>query len=111
MPTLVPSKRVASTSVEFLRAWVDSASNGEDGATLSSQAVAFTFTTKVGSPSEDATWRGATWIGSPGTARAATILIGPGTSNVIAKGSYNVYARVTDTPEIPVVLVGRLTVY
>jgi hypothetical protein len=38
-------------------------------------------------------------------------VIGPSTANVIPKGEYDVWAKVTDNPEIPVILCGRLTIY
>lgn len=37
-------------------------------------------------------------------------LIGPGTDHPLTPGHYQVWARVTDTPEVPVLSVGRLTI-
>lgn len=112
MPNLVSSRRMSSASVDFLSAWVDSTADGGTGVTLSSQAVAIALIPiGEGDPNETTTWRGASWTGSAGVARAAAILIGPGTSHVIPEGRYDVWVRVTDTPTAPIITAGRLTVY
>lgn len=40
----------------------------------------------------------------------AALLVGPGTGNVLAAGSYRVWAKVTDSPEVPVVDCGMVTI-
>lgn len=53
-------------------------------------------------PDDDTTWIAATWTGDAGKSRVWELLIGPGTSMALQPGSYVVWARVTDTPEVPV---------
>jgi hypothetical protein len=107
VPSTVSSRRIPSESVEFLSAWVDS--GGE--ATLSSQPVAIALTAERQDPDDDTTWLTASWTGTADTARAAAILIGPGTSHEIAEGRYEVWVRVVDNPEVPIVHAGRLTIF
>jgi hypothetical protein len=111
MTALVSSRRIPSGSVEFLTAWIDSDSDGSEGVTLSAQPVAIALQPIGSSPDEDTTWRTATWTGSPGTGRAAAILVGPGTTHVIPVGHYDVWGTITDNPEIPLVYCGRLRIY
>lgn len=54
------------------------------------------------------TWHAASWIGDPGTTRTARILLG-GAVPLPAR-STNVYIRFTDSPEMPVVNAGVLTI-
>lgn len=107
MPTLTHTRRITEGSVEFLTIWLDSAGT----ATLSAQPIAIALTASNRNPDVTTTWRTAAWTGSAGTARGAAILIGPGTSHVIPKGTYNVWSKLTDSPEVPETFHGRLTVY
>lgn len=51
-------------------------------------------------------WQTATWQGSAGTTRTARIgPIGP-----LATGDWLVFVRITDSPEIPVLLAGSLLI-
>lgn len=56
------------------------------------------------------TWLPAVWIGNPGTTRTART-----TSTVdlstYPEEQYGLYARVTATPEVPVIYVGRVFLY
>lgn len=112
MKKFVTNLRISSASVDFVSAWVDSTANGGEGITLSSQAVAIALIpVGSGDPTDATTWFGASWTGPVGTSREAAILIGPGTSHVIAEGEWSVWVKVTDSPTIPVIPAGRLTVY
>lgn len=66
---------------------------------LSAQPVEFSLT-----PGQ---WFPATWQGSPGMVRTARALVDFGN---YYKGTYQVRARVTDNPEIPVFGVGTVQV-
>jgi hypothetical protein len=106
-PTTTTHRRTTVSSVEYVSAWVDSHAT----VTLSGQPVALLIQPHSVPPDVTPVWRTATWVGSPGNARAAQILVGPGTANVIPQGEYDVWAKVTDVPEVPVILCGRLTIY
>ena len=49
-------------------------------------------------------WRTAEWSGT-----TARILVGPGAQELLP-GTYKVWVRVTDVPEIPVLVAGTITV-
>jgi hypothetical protein len=53
-------------------------------------------------------WQAATWE-TIGTTYNAKLLIGPG-GFTLAPGSYDTYVKVTDNPEIPVLLAGFLSI-
>lgn len=62
-----------------------------------------------------ATWFVGSWDGTqpvPGTtAYRAQVLVGPGSSGpVLAVGKYQVWIRITDSPEVPVLPVGHLAI-
>lgn len=69
--------------------------------TLDTQPVAVSF--------DRATWNPATWTGSAGLVRTAHLLIGDDVP-LPEKGTWAVYARVTDNPEAPIVEAGVLEV-
>lgn len=54
-------------------------------------------------------WLNATWIGTAGTTRLAQLLLTP--SNTPIPGSHPIFVKVTDNPEIPVILAGTLEVW
>ena len=71
------------------------------GVTLDAQVVALSF--------DRSTWISAAWTGTAATQRQARALINAG--NIPAVGTYAVYVRVTDSPEIPVMAAGQVTVH
>lgn len=54
--------------------------------------------------------RPATWQAAVEVDGHAALLIGPGTSNVLAAGTYRVWGKVSDSPEAPVVDCGALII-
>ncbi|CRK59092.1 hypothetical protein [Alloactinosynnema sp. L-07] len=94
--------RISSQATEYLRALVT-----VDGATPPpSDLVHFAFLA-AGWPVPSTTWHVGAWV--DGKAR---ILVGPGAGGlVVPLGSYRVFLRVTDNPEIPIDQVGQLTIY
>lgn len=106
MPKLTRHRRIVSGSIEWLGVWIDS-----DGTvTLSAQPVEIAILPPRTNPTPATTGIAATWADTAGTARAARIMIGPTTSNVIAIGDYYIWSRVTDTPEKPWVFHGQLSI-
>ncbi len=96
--------RIPVSSAEYLKVTVTA------DVSLSAQAVSIAVIPARTRP-ETGDWISATWMGSAGTTRNAAILIGPGTSNVYPLGTYDVWVKVGDTPEIPTDDAGRLTIY
>jgi hypothetical protein len=104
---MMPVKEIPAASVEFVTVWVDS----RGSATLTTQPVAIAFQSCGTSPGTGTIWITAAWTGAQGLARAARALIGPGTGNVIGKGIWEVWAKVTDNPESPVFFCGQVKVF
>jgi hypothetical protein len=48
-------------------------------------------------------WKAGTWIGS-----SAAVLIGPGTDLALDQGTYDVYVKITSSPEVPVLPSGSI---
>lgn len=71
--------------------------------TLDTQVVEVAFVTPSSAvPDSSTAWVTAEWEGDPGTTRTWRVLIGPATTSPLAAGSYAVWVRVHDAPEIPV---------
>lgn len=51
-------------------------------------------------------WTPATWVGQAGKFRAAQIML----DGTLVPDLYYVFARITDSPEVPIIAVGRLRV-
>jgi hypothetical protein len=68
--------------------------------TLDTQPVEFSF--------DRSTWHAATWLGTAGTTRSAQVLLDE--TNLPSVGNWPVFVRVTDSPEIPVMLAGGIKV-
>ena len=70
---------------------------------LDTQVVEVAFITPSGSNPDDTTaWITAAWTGTAANQRTWQLLIGPGSATPLAVGSYGVWCRVHDDPEIPV---------
>lgn len=69
---------------------------------LNDQLVSIAITAS----SSPQSWMGAQWVGDAGKYRAARVLL----DGTLAKGRYNVFARITDHPEAPIIKVGRLKI-
>ena len=95
--------RIAAGSTMYVKVPISATSAGNP-ITLTADAVAIAFTTPGGTP---ATWFTGTWEGT-GTAR---VLVGPGGALTLTPGTYWVWVKVTDNPEIPAEQVGILIIY
>lgn len=69
---------------------------------LVSQPVAMAVNQGV----EGATWVVATWVGDVGLSRSCRILL----DGTLAAGKYQVFVKITDTPEVPITKAGVLKV-
>lgn len=86
--------RIPSTSVQYVQMRVDTTVNPTSN--LVSMAVTPRGTEPVAGDFKTATW-------AAGTPYKAQVLIGTGSSvGVLAEGVYQVWVKVTATPEIPV---------
>lgn len=88
---------IPAVSTEYLHGPVTAS------ATLDTQTVEVAFVTPASAVPSDATsWITATWEGGAATTRTWRVLIGPGSAAPLAAGSYGVWVRITDTPEVPI---------
>jgi hypothetical protein len=69
---------------------------------LDDQTVECCFLDTKKAPDVDTTWVSCSWTGDKGESRTARVLIGPGSDNELAEGSYSVWSRLTDSTERPV---------
>lgn len=76
----------------------------------SADAVALAFIVGSGNPGPS-DWHSGSWDPTGPIQWVAQCLVGPGAGGVsLSVGTYNVWVRVTDNPEIPVVEVGQLVI-
>lgn len=72
---------------------------------LDEQPVALAIATVITSVDADE-WEEAEWVGDPDNARSARLLL----DGSLPAGKYQVFVRITDTPEVPIVKAGTLRV-
>jgi hypothetical protein len=72
-------------------------------------AVQFAFPTGTGEPT---TWYTGSWQSGTTSPFLAQVLVGPagGVTTFVAGNTYNVYVKVTATPEVPVLYCGQIAV-
>lgn len=76
-------------------------------------AVQFAFLTGTTAPTL-ADWKTGSWDGAaprpPGNAYLAQCLVGPGGTVTLTPGTYTMWIKILDSPEVPVINVGLLTI-
>ena len=74
-----------------------------------SDVVQFAFLTSQSATPITSDWKSGSWE-TAGTRYYARCLIGPSGTVVLAKGTYYVWLKITDSPEIPVRLIGQVRI-
>lgn len=88
---------IPAASTEYLHGLITAS------VTLDTQVVEVAFITPSnGFPSDATAWITAAWTGTAGTSRNWQLLVGPSSTTILAAGTYAVWTRVHDNPEIPV---------
>ena len=100
---------VSSLSLEFIRYAVKAIVNGVSPYNPTGDVVRFAFTT--GPNVAPTTWYVGSWETSAGPVYIARCLVGPAGAATLAVGTYTVWLKITDNPEVPVRQVGQLKVY
>ncbi|KIF67622.1 hypothetical protein HY68_01605 [Streptomyces sp. AcH 505] len=103
---------ISSLSLEFVQAEVTATRRGVPY-NPTDDVVAFAFTA-IGTSRPD-TWYTGGWDGDdpiPGThSYRAQVLVGPaGSGPALAVGRYQMWIRISDSPEVPVLPVGQLAI-
>jgi hypothetical protein len=60
----------------------------------------------LGAGADVVTWTTAEWVGVPDFSRSARVLL----DGTMDTGTYYLFARVTDNPEVPIVVCGRVRI-
>lgn len=95
----MPRSSIDRDSVEYVKVPVTPPA----GIDITAQPVSIAVTDAAARPVA-ADWKTASWDGN-----VAKTLIGPGVL-ALAPGSYKVWVKVTDSPEVPVMAAGTITV-
>ena len=97
---------ISSESLEYVKVWVDAKRSGVSfDPTGDNVEMAFT----TGPDVEEADWNESSWE-TIGRKYYARCLVGPGGAIELEDGSYEVWVRITDDPEIPVLKAGAIKV-
>lgn len=83
-----------------------------EAATPTSDTVQMAFVASGDPQSGD--WNTASWAAQqnlPTTQGIAQCLVGPGGTIALATGTYTIWVKVTDSPEVPVQVAGLLTIF
>ena len=78
-----------------------------------SDPVTFAFTALSYPTIEPAVWYTGSWLTFPGPVYWAQCLVGPAagvSGTVLSIGSYAIWYKITDSPEVPVATAGTLTI-
>lgn len=102
--------RQSSIATEYARArWTLNAEGVAEGLTFDAQVVQMAFLASSTAEPDTGDWVAATWLTAAGTSRTCGVLVGPG-ALVLAEGTWYVWTRLTDTPEIIPRKVGTLVI-
>lgn len=91
------SMSMSTLSTEYVRVRVSATKNGI-AYVPTSDTVAMAFVTPGSTPASG-DWKTASWE-TAGSVYYAICLVGPG-GNALAAGTYKVWVKVTDSPEVP----------
>lgn len=103
MTATLTDLQISATSTQYIRVPVSEAS----GVDPTSHAVTMAFPTTGDDP---ATFYTSSWVTLNGI-YYARCLVGAGGAVTLAVGYYDVYVKVSDAPETPVLLAGTLEVF
>jgi hypothetical protein len=99
-------KDVSALSKQYIRVIVKAKDENGVDIVIGSDVVEFAFMLNGNDPAS-LDWKTGAW----GAANVARIMIGPGTAAALVAGNqYQVWVRVTDNPEVPVLKVDALNV-
>jgi hypothetical protein len=103
---------MSSASLEYVQAPVI-ATVGGSPFNPTGDPVQFAFLTGTAAPTGP-DWKAGSWDGTQprptGNAYLAQCLVGPGGTVTLAPGTYTMWIKITDSPEVPVIPVGLLTI-
>lgn len=107
-------ERISALSLEYVYADVSAV---QAGVTIDPTSHTVEIAVKAGSTAPSSgDWKTASWVTNTTTVPptySARLLIGPGSNNVTltAGTDYTVWARITSSPELPVLTAGQIRAY
>ena len=99
---------MSALSLEYVKVQVTALENGTAiDPTTDIVSMAFPVTNVVPVSGD---WKSASWETTPTGAYYARCLVGPGGTVTLAAGRYDIWIRVSDSPEVPVKQAGQLLI-
>lgn len=107
---MIDDLQISHLSTEYVKVPVTATVNGASGYDPTSDTVVIAFT-GVGDSPADSDWKTASWETISGKYYARA-LVGPGAQSVklLTAGQWWIWAKVSDNPEVPVMLCGQIEV-
>lgn len=107
---MIDDLQISHLSTEYVKVPVSVTANGVAGYNPTNDVVMLAFTA-VGSTPGDSDWKTSDWETITGKYYARA-LVGPGTHSVqqLTVGQWWVWAKISDNPEVPVMLCGQIEV-
>jgi hypothetical protein len=100
---------ISSLATMMVQVPVQARLNGAAVYNPTADLVYFAFVAGFGKPGSG-DWHPGSWATDPGPEYLAQCLIGPAAGVVLPVGSYVVWVRIVDAPEVPVLQVGQLVI-
>lgn len=105
-------ERISSQSKQYLHSVVSAQTPAGTTIDPSSDAVDLAVLATGTPPDGTTTWTAGTWTAGADSTHVAQLIVGPGsTFGTLDPGTYDVYVRITDSPEVPVLFSHTIEVY
>lgn len=105
-------KTQSALSLEYVPAWI-TVTVGGNPLNPTGDSVQFAFMPGEVSPGSG-DWKAGSWDGTQprptGNAYLAQCLVGPGGTVTLAPGTYTTWVKILDSPEVPIIRYGLLTI-
>lgn len=100
---------LSSLSTEMVQVPINARLGGSPNYNPTADMVQLAFMAGTSKPGTS-DWNAGTWATDPGPEYLAQCLVGPNTGVVLPVGTYAIWVKVTDSPEVPVLQAGQLVI-
>lgn len=100
----------SQSSLQYIRYQVQARVDGADR-DPTGDTVQFGFVSESSGTQPPSTWVAGSWETDPTVGFVARCLVGPGGVVTLASGDYHTWVKITDNPEVPVLMVGDLKIW
>lgn len=105
-----PTSVLSSLSTEMVQVPIEARLGGSTNSDPTKDLVQLAFIAGTGKPGTS-DWNAGSWATDPGPEYLAQCLVGPGPGGVVLQiGTYQIWVKITDNPEIPVLQAGQLVI-